>query len=99
FYRVDAGLRRELWNSVRKGVAGSEPDDVKRRVHRVSQPKITVAEQLLLELLVYDRELQSLIFATLEPSDYEALATAPVFSALMQLNELGEEPSLERLSE
>jgi len=99
FYRVDAGLRRELWNSVRKGVAGSEPDDVKRRVHRVSQTKITVAEQLLLELLVYDRELQSLIFATLEPSDYEALATAPVFSALMQLNELGEEPSLERLSE
>jgi len=48
---------------------------------------------------VYDRELQSLIFAKLEPSDYEALATAPVFSALMQLNELGEEPSLERLSE
>jgi len=99
FYRVDAGLRRELWNSVRKGIAGAEPDDVKRRVHRVSQTKITVAEQLLLELLVYDRELQSLIFATLEPSDYEALATAPVFSALMQLNELGEEPSLERLSE
>jgi DNA primase len=99
FYRVDAGLRRELWNTVRKGVAGAEPDDVKRRVRRISQTKITVAEQLLLELLVYDRELQSLIVPTLEPSDYESLATAPVFTALMHLNALREEPSLERLSE
>ena len=52
----------------------------------------------MLELLVYDLELQSLIFPMLEQSDYEMLATASVFSALMLLNESGEELSLERLT-
>ena len=99
FYRVDPGLRRELWNAVKKDSAAGEPDAIKKRVQRASQAKITVAEQLLLELLVYDTELQSLIFPTLEPSDYESLATASVFTALMQLNEENQEPSLERLLE
>jgi DNA primase len=97
FFRVDAGLRRELWNTVKQG--GVEPNAIKKRIHRASQTKITVAEQLLLELLVYDSELQSMIFPTLEPSDYESLATAPVFSALMQLQAENEEPTLERLLE
>jgi len=99
FYRVDAGLRKELWNTIKKGATAAEPDVVKKRVQRATQTKITVAEQMLLELLIYDRELQSLIFPTLESSDYETLATAPVFSALMQLHERNEEPTLERLSE
>jgi DNA primase len=98
FYRVDDGLRKELWQTVRKGLAPGESDGIKKRVQRAAQAKATVAEQLLLELLVYDQELSSLIFPTLEPSDYEMLATANVFSALMQLNERGEEPSLERLT-
>jgi hypothetical protein len=75
------------------------PDAVKKRVQRASQTKITVAEQMLLELLVYDPELQSLIFPTLEASDYESLATAPVFAALMQLRAQNEEPTVERLVE
>jgi hypothetical protein len=54
---------------------------------------------MLLELLVYDTELQDLILPTLEPSDYESLATAPVFSALMRLHDRKEEPTLDRLSE
>jgi hypothetical protein len=54
---------------------------------------------MLLELLVYDPGLQSLILPTLESSDYETLATAPVFSALIQLHEQNEEPTLERLIE
>lgn len=100
FYRVDAGLRKELWNAVKKGSAGAtEPDAIKKRVQRASQVKITVAEQLLLELLIYDKELQSLILPTLEPSDYELLATAPVYSALIELHEKGDEPSLDRLLE
>ena len=99
FYRVDDGLRKDLWQTVKKGLGSSDASAVKKRVQRASQVKITVAEQLLLELLVYDSELQSLIFPTLEPSDFETLATANVFSALMQLNENGEEPSLERLIE
>jgi len=98
FYRIDAGLRKELWNTVKKG-AGVEPETIRKRVQRASQTKITVAEQMLLELLVYDAELQSQIFPTLEPSDYESLATAPVFAALMQLHAANEEPTVERLLE
>src|SRR6478672_1545380 len=54
FYRVDAGLRKELWNTIKKGAAPAEPEVVKKRVQRATQTKITVAEQMLLELLVYD---------------------------------------------
>ena len=98
FYRVDAALRKELWNSVKKGtVDAAEPDAIKKRVQRASQTKITVAEQMLLELLVYDPELQSLILPTLEPSDYESLALAPVFSALIELHDRGEEPTMDGL--
>lgn len=96
FFRVDDGLRRELWRSLRTGAAAS-PDSIRGRVQRASQAKVTVAEQLLLELLVYDRELQGIIFPMLEPSDYEALATAPVFGGLMKLNSENEEPTLENL--
>ena len=52
---------------------------------------------MLLELLVYDSELQSLILPTLEPSDYESLALAPVFSALIVLHDRGEEPTMDGL--
>jgi DNA primase len=99
FYRVDAGLRKELWQAVKKGQSSAETDGIKRRVQRASQAKITVAEQLLLELLVYDRELQDLIFPTLEASDHESLATGPVFTALMTLHDRKDEPTLERLIE
>jgi DNA primase len=98
FFRVDDVIRREIWSAVKKGT-GTDAGAIRMRVQRASQAKITVAEQLLLELLVYDRELQSLIFPTLEPSDYESLATAPVFTALMQLYEQNEEPGLENLLE
>jgi DNA primase len=97
FYRVDDTLRRDLWNTIKKGAAAAEPDTLKSRVQRASQTKVTVAEELLLGLLVYDRELQTLVLPTLEPSDYESLAMAAVFSALIELNEQNEEPSLERL--
>jgi DNA primase len=98
FYRVDAGLRKELWNTIKKTSATTgDTDLIRKRVQRASQTKITVAEQLLLELLVYDAELRSQIFPTLETSDYETLATATVFAALMRLNESGDEPTMERL--
>jgi len=97
FYRVDAALRKELWNSVKKGAAAAEPETIKKRVQRASQTKITVAEQMLLELLVYDHELQTLILPTLESSDYESLALAPVFSALIGLHDRNEEPTMDGL--
>jgi DNA primase len=103
----DPTVRQEWWRLMKKEVAKDPRGN--ERVERTGEPKplavtlpkarITVAEQLLLELLVYDRELSSLIFPRLEPSDYESLATASVFSALMQIHQHGEEPSLERLTE
>ena len=99
FYRVDTGMRRELWNTVKTGSSGDDSDTVKKRVQRAAQTKVTVAEQLLLELLVYDPELRSLVFPTLEPPDYETLATAPVFAALMELHERNAEPTLENMTE
>ena len=98
FFRVDDVIRREIWSAVKKG-AGSDAGAIRKRVQRASRAKITVAEQLLLELLVYDPELQSMIFPTLEASDYESLATAPVFTALMRLYEQNEGPNLENLLE
>ena len=99
FFRVDPALGKELWNTIKRGVGVAEPDTIKKRVQRASQTKITVAEQMLLELLVYDRELQSLILPTLEASDFETLATAPVFSALIELHDRKEEPTLDGLLE
>ncbi|HEX6125527.1 MAG TPA: DNA primase [Pyrinomonadaceae bacterium] len=99
FFRVDnSALKRELWNAVKQGnKVGS--DNLRRQVKRATAAKITVAEQQLLELLVYDNELQTKVLPLLEETDYEALATAPVFRAFIDLNSVGREITLERVSE
>ncbi len=85
FFRVeDAGLKRELWNAVKHGNK-LEPEALKRQVKRATQVKMTVAEQHLLELLIYDPELQEKILDQLEETDYESLPTAPIFRALYEL--------------
>ena len=99
FFRVEsAGLKRELWNAVKQGSkVGS--DDLRRQVKRATAAKITVAEQQLLELLVYDHELQSKVLPLLEETDYETLATAPVFRALSDLSSNGGDVTLEKMKE
>ena len=99
FFRVESsGLKRDLWTAVKQGSkVGTET--LKRQVKRATAAKITVAEQQLLELLVYDRELQDKVLPLLEETDYEALATAPVFRALFEINSNGGEVSLEKLNE
>ena len=99
FFRVEsAGLKRDLWNAVKQGSkVGSE--DLRRQVKRATAAKITVAEQQLLELLVYDRELQDKVLPLLEETDYEGLATAPVFRALFAINQNRAEPTLELMKE
>ncbi|MFN6964960.1 MAG: DNA primase [Pyrinomonadaceae bacterium] len=97
FFRVDEGVRGELWRTVKAG-SPEVPSVVKQQVKRAAQTKPTVAEQMLLELLVYDRELRDTIFPMVEHSDYEALATASIFGALIQLHAEGEEPNLENLT-
>jgi DNA primase len=98
FFRVDnAALKRDLWTAVKQGGSvGSET--LRRQVKRATAAKITVAEQQLLELLIYDRELQNKILPILEDHDYEELATAPVFRALYQVNANGGEVTLEKLT-
>ena len=78
----DAALRRELWHSIRTGIGQGAPagqTTVKRR-----SVKPTVAEERLLELLLTDEELRSMVLPKLEPADYDDLPTGPIFRALLE---------------
>lgn len=97
FYRVeDAGLKRELWLTVKNGQR-SEPDVVQKQIRRVTQAKITIAEQHLLELILHDDELRAQVLELLEDTDFEMLATAPIFAALFELSKTDTQPSNESL--
>ena len=78
----DAAMRRELWHSIRGGGGG-----VTRAGQTPARPapvKPTVAEAKLLQLLLGDEELRRTVLAKLEPADYDDLATAPIFRALVE---------------
>lgn len=94
----DVGLKRELWQTV-KSAQSATSDFVFAQARRVARPKVMVAEQYLLELLIHDAELRRRILPVLEPSDYEHLASARIFDALFRLEESGEEPNVENLYE
>ncbi|MDQ3748363.1 MAG: DNA primase [Acidobacteriota bacterium] len=99
FLRVDdAILKRDLWKAVKLGTR-LETETVKQQVARATQARMTVAEQKLLELLIYDRELREIILPSLEETDYESLATAEVFRALLALKEIGSDVTSENLLE
>jgi len=66
-------------------------------VRRATQAKMTVAEQHLLELILPDTELRDQVLGLLEETDYETLATAPIFAALYELQQQKLEPTVERL--
>ena len=89
----DASLKRDLWKTVKSSLT-SDPEAIAKQARRVARPKITVAEQYLLELLIHDRELRSRILPVIEPSDYEHLATARIFEALYKLEEMNAEPEI-----
>lgn len=99
FLRVeDSILKRDLWKSVKTG-SRVQTETVKQQVARATQAKMTVAEQNLLELLIYDEELRNIILPQLEETDYETLSTASVFRALFELRKNGLEFSSENLLE
>ncbi|HSK74694.1 MAG TPA: DNA primase [Pyrinomonadaceae bacterium] len=99
FLRLDDQiLRRDLWKNVKLG-ARLESESVRQQVARATQAKMTVAEQHLLELLIYDRELRDLILPQIEETDYEMLATASVFRALLVIHQNGLEVTLKNLLE
>jgi DNA primase len=99
FLRVeDAILKRDLWKTVKLGTK-VETQTVRQQVARATQARMTIAEQRLLELLIYDRDLREIILPTLEETDYESLATAEVFRALLALKEIGSDVTGENLLE
>ncbi len=109
FFQIDDKVTENyLWKQIQKDekdiawrrdenkFEAAKPD-VKSFFIKRNQAKITVAEQHLLELLIYDAELRELILPALEETDYEHLATAEVFRALLALREIGTEVTGESL--
>ncbi len=100
-----------LWKEIQKrekdflkrdgNVSENKPEEkkleLKNFVIKRNTTKTTVAEQQLLELLIYDRELREMILPALEETDYEQLATAEIFRALLALREIGTEITRESL--
>jgi hypothetical protein len=65
-------------------------------VHR-SQVKPTIAERRLLELVLTDEKFRHDVFKRLEADDYEGLATAPIFRALVAADRGGVTPDYDYL--
>src|SRR5215813_14136567 len=94
--RVQADQRRELWQRTRAG-ASVEPGTVQQIVARTRER--TVAEERLLELLLASSELRSLILARMNAEDYEGLATAAIFRAMIELTDQGKDVTVDSLME
>ena len=93
----DVALRRELWYSLRASthIAGNAGEKIIRR----TGVKPTVAEQQMLAMFLANRDLRQEILPSLHKSDYEELATASIFNALVQLDAEGIEPTFDVLME
>ena len=91
----DVTMRRELWQSIRGGSGGGRVVVNSTR----SQAKPTVAEQQLLELLLANEVLRPSLLAKLEPEDYNGLATAPIFQALVDGEREGDTIDFDFLSQ
>jgi DNA primase len=96
--RVQADQRRELWQRIRSG-ASTDAASVQEMVRRSPTSRPTVAEERLLELLLANEELRKIILPRLESGDYEDLATAPIFRALVTLDKEDQEVGFDSLSE
>lgn len=86
---VEDSLRRELWGTMRAG-ARLDASEMKVQFERAAQQQVTLAERRLLELIFAVPEVGRAILAQIESSDYETLATAPIFRALLERLARGE---------
>ena len=85
--------RRELWQAVRDNRPTRSSS-----VHAVAkEAKVTAAEQRLLGLLLADANLRHEVLPMLKKEDYEDLATAPLFEALLALDREGTEIDFDAL--
>jgi DNA primase len=86
--------RRELWQAVRDNRPTRSS-----AVHVVAkEAKVTAAEQRLLGLLLADADLRHQVLPMLKKEDYQDLATAPLFEALLALDREGTEVDFEALT-
>jgi len=85
--RMQPEQRREIWQRVRS--ASAAVASVQGAVVRTAAAKPTIAEERLLQLLLADTDLRRSILPSLEAADYEGLATASIFSGLMELEKEG----------
>jgi DNA primase len=90
----DAALRRELWQQVRG--AGQVRSTASRNFARPSH--VTPAEERLLSLLFANEDLRHGVLPMLQSEDYEDLATAPIFRALLEIERENTEIDFDSLS-
>ena len=86
--------RRELWQAVRD----NRPTRSSTAHVVAKEAKVTAAEQRLLGLLLADANLRHQVLPMLKKEDYEDLATAPLFEALLALDREGTEVDFEALT-
>jgi DNA primase len=96
---TDAGLRRELWHSIRQIGDRAHIADGSKPAMKRTQVKPTVAEMNLLELLLADANLRRLVLTKLQPADYDDLPTAPIFRALVDAEHEGVEADFDFLAQ
>src|SRR6266850_2251169 len=95
--RVQPDQRRELWQRIKSG-ASTDAASVQELVKRSPMSRPTVAEERLLQLLLANKELRKIILPRLETADYENLASATIFRALVSLDAEDEEIEFDSLS-
>ena len=86
--------RRELWQTVRHNRV-LRSDSVQALTRR---SEATAAEQRLLGLLFADADLRRDVLSILKEEDYEDLATAPLFKAVIELEREGAEVDFDNLN-
>lgn len=100
-FGIDETHRTQLLKTLRQDAMNSnKPEflELRQRIAAAAAAKPTVAEQNLLELLINDSELREAILPTLEVSDYQHLASADIFKALIELNNNGGAVTAETLT-
>ena len=96
--RVQPDQRRELWQRIRSG-ASTDAAAVQEMVKRSSASRPTVAEEKLLDILLANEEMRRIVLPRLEATDYEDLATTPIFRALVKLDGEGCEINFDSMSQ
>ena len=95
--RVQPEQRRELWQRIRTG-ASTDAASVQALVRRSPANRPTVAEERLLELLLANKELRKIVLPQLPTADYDNLASATIFRALVSLDKEDQEVDFDSLS-